>query len=93
MVRDRKVVQKTFVWYNGTLSDVSRTIGVVGVLLEDAMPMLQVGHISKVPNPSPVERFYNRGCQVQGIVVEFIGNLYLEPVTLWNVKIKRKGNC
>jgi hypothetical protein len=40
LVRDRKVIRKTFVWYNGTLGDISRTIGVVGVLLEDAMPML-----------------------------------------------------
>ena len=40
LVRDREVIRKTFVWYNGTLGDISRTIGVVGVLLEDAMPML-----------------------------------------------------
>jgi hypothetical protein len=40
LVRDRKVIRKAFVWYNGTLGDISRTIGVVGVLLEDAMPML-----------------------------------------------------
>jgi hypothetical protein len=40
LVRDRKVIRKTFVWDNGTLGDISRTIGVVGVLLEDAMPML-----------------------------------------------------
>lgn len=40
LIRDRKVIRKTFVWYNGTLGDISRTIGVVGVLLEDAMPML-----------------------------------------------------
>src|SRR5580698_884339 len=38
LVRDRKVIHKAFVWYNGTLRDVSRTIGVVGVLLEHAMP-------------------------------------------------------
>jgi hypothetical protein len=40
LVRDRKVIRKAFVRYNGTLGDKSRTIGVVGVLLEDAMPML-----------------------------------------------------
>ena len=40
LVRHRKVIRKTFVWYNGTLGDVSGTIGVIGVLLEDAMPML-----------------------------------------------------
>jgi len=40
LVRDGKVIRKTFVWYNGTLGDISRAIGVVGVLLEDAMPML-----------------------------------------------------
>jgi hypothetical protein len=40
LVQDRKVIRKAFVWYNGTLSDKRRTIGVVGVLLEDAMPML-----------------------------------------------------
>jgi hypothetical protein len=40
LVRDCKVIRKTFVWDNGTLGDISRTIGVVGVLLEDAMPML-----------------------------------------------------
>jgi hypothetical protein len=40
LVRDRKVIRKAFVWYNGTLGDISRTIGVVGVLLEDAVPML-----------------------------------------------------
>ncbi len=41
LVRGRKVIRKTFVWNNGTLGDISRTIGVVGVLLEDAMPMLR----------------------------------------------------
>jgi hypothetical protein len=40
LVRDRKVIREAFVWYNGTLGDISRTIGVVGVLLGDAMPML-----------------------------------------------------
>ena len=40
LVRDRKVIRKTFVWYDGTLGDISSTIGVVGVLLEEAMPML-----------------------------------------------------
>jgi hypothetical protein len=40
LVRDRKVIRKAFVWYNGTLGDTDRTIGVVGVPLEDAMPML-----------------------------------------------------
>jgi hypothetical protein len=40
LVWDRKVIRKTFVWYNGTLGDISRTIGVVGMLLEDPMPML-----------------------------------------------------
>jgi len=39
----------------------------------------------------PKERSYNRSYQVQGIVVEFIGDLNLEPVTLRNVKIKVKG--
>jgi hypothetical protein len=40
LVRDRKVIRKAFVWYNGTLGNKRRTIVVVGVLLEDAMPML-----------------------------------------------------
>jgi hypothetical protein len=40
LVRDRKVIRKAFVWYNGTLGNKGRTILVVGVLLEDAMPML-----------------------------------------------------
>jgi len=40
LVRDRKVIRKAFLWYNGTLSNKRRTIGIVGVLLEDAMPML-----------------------------------------------------
>jgi hypothetical protein len=40
LVRDRKVICKAFIWYNGTLGNKSRTILVVGVLLEDAMPML-----------------------------------------------------
>jgi len=40
LIRDRKVIREASVWYNGTLSDISGTIGVVGVLLEDAMPML-----------------------------------------------------
>jgi hypothetical protein len=40
LIRDRKVIRKTLVWYNGTLGDISRTIGIVSVLLEDAMPML-----------------------------------------------------
>ena len=40
LVRNRKVIRKAFVWYNRTLSDRRRTIGVVGVFLEDSMPML-----------------------------------------------------
>lgn len=48
------------------------------------------GGYIKVPNPSPKERSYNRSCQVQGIVVEFIGDLNLEQVTLWNVNIKKE---
>jgi hypothetical protein len=40
LVRDRKVICKAFVWYNGTLGDLRRTISVVGVLLEEAMPVL-----------------------------------------------------
>lgn len=90
MVQDREVIRKTFVWYKGTLGDIRSSILVVGVLLEDAMPMLYGGHI-KVPNVPVKGRSYNRSCQVQGIVVEFIVNLNLEPVTLWNVKITRKG--
>ena len=49
-----------------------------------------MGRHIKAPNASPKERSYNRSCQVQGIVVKFIGDLNLEPVTLWNVEIKRK---
>ena len=37
------------------------------------------------------ERSYNRSYQVQGIVIEFIGDLNLEPVSLGNIKIKVKG--
>ena len=48
LVRDRKIIREAFVWYNGTLGDKRRTIGVVGVLLEDTMPMLQGGDM-KVP--------------------------------------------
>jgi hypothetical protein len=40
LVRDRKVIRKAFVWYKGTLGNKRRTVVVVGVLLEDAMPML-----------------------------------------------------
>jgi hypothetical protein len=40
LFRDRKIIREAFVWYNGTLGDKRRTIGVVSVLLEDAMPML-----------------------------------------------------
>jgi hypothetical protein len=40
LVWDRKGIREAFVWYNGTLGDKRRTIGIVGVLLEDAMPML-----------------------------------------------------
>ncbi len=55
LVRDSKVVRKTFVWYNGTLGDKRRTILIVGVLLEEAMPMLWGGYI-KVPNSSQRKR-------------------------------------
>ena len=51
LVRDCKVIRKAFIWYNGTLCDIGRTIGVVGVFLEDAMPVLLRGHI-KVSNVS-----------------------------------------
>jgi hypothetical protein len=71
LVRDRKVIHEAFVWYNGTLGDISRTIGVVGVLLEDAMPMLGGGDM-KVPNTSQKKRPYNRSFQVQGVVRESI---------------------
>ena len=90
LLRDGKVICKTFVRHDGTLGDTSSSIVVVGVLLEDAMPMLYGGHV-KVPNVPLKGRSYNRCYQVQGTVVELIGNLNLEPVTLWNVKIKRKG--
>lgn len=45
LMRDRKVVQEALLWYNWTLSDKRRTIGVVGFLLEEAMPMLQIKQI------------------------------------------------
>jgi hypothetical protein len=35
-----KFIRKTFVRYKGTLGDTSSSIVVVGVMLEDAMPML-----------------------------------------------------
>ena len=90
LFRDRKVIDKTFLWYNGTLCDTSRSIDIVGVHLEDAMPVL-FGRYIKVPNTFTKEKSYNSSYQVQGIVLEFIGNCNLEPVALWNVKIKRKG--
>ena len=40
LVRDRKVICEAFVWYYGTLGNKRRTIVVVGVILENAMPML-----------------------------------------------------
>lgn len=42
---DCEVVQEALLWYNWTLGDKRRTIGVVGPLLEEAMPMLQIKHI------------------------------------------------
>jgi len=45
LMRDCKVVQEAFLWYNWTLGDKRRTIGVVGSLLEEAMPMLQIKHV------------------------------------------------
>lgn len=85
-----KFIRKTFVRYKGTLGDTRSSIVVVGVMLEDAMPMLYGGLI-KVPNAPAKERSYDGSWQVQGIVVEIIGDLNLELVTLWNVKIKREG--
>ena len=45
LMRDCKVVQELLLWYNWTLSDKRRTIVVVGCLLEEAMPMLQIKRI------------------------------------------------
>jgi len=45
LMRDCKVVQEVFPWYNWTLGDKRRTIGVVSCLLEEAMPMLQIRRI------------------------------------------------
>jgi hypothetical protein len=42
LVWDLEIIQETFVRYNWTLSDERRTIGIVGCLLEEAMPVLQV---------------------------------------------------
>jgi hypothetical protein len=36
-----KAVKEAFVGYEGTLGDKGRTIDVVGVTLEEAMPMLE----------------------------------------------------
>lgn len=40
LVRDPKVIQERVVWYNWALSDKCRTIGIVGGLLKEAMPVL-----------------------------------------------------
>jgi hypothetical protein len=89
LVWDREVIQKAFVWYNGALVDRIGTIGVVGVLLEETMPMLR-RHI-KVPNASQKrERSHNRGLQVQRSVFEFIGDVNLKPVALRRVEIGRQ---
>jgi hypothetical protein len=70
LARDFKVIYKVLLWYNGTLGDKSRTIVVVGGLLEEAMPMLQEKHI-KIPKAHPRKRkSYNRSYQVQGRIVE-----------------------
>jgi hypothetical protein len=50
LVWDREVIQKALAWYNGALVDRIGTIGVIGVLLEETMPMLR-RHI-KIPNTS-----------------------------------------
>jgi hypothetical protein len=42
LVWDFEIVEETFIRYNWTLSDERRTIGIVGCLLEEAMPVLQV---------------------------------------------------
>jgi hypothetical protein len=36
-----EAVKEAFVGYKGTLGDKGRTVGIVGVPLEEAMPMLQ----------------------------------------------------
>jgi hypothetical protein len=43
LLRDFKIVQEAFVWYKWTLGDKCGTIGKVGYLLEEAMPMLEEG--------------------------------------------------
>jgi len=52
LARDFKVIYEVFKWYEGTLSDKGRTIGIVAGTLEEAMPMLQRKHI-KTPKRVP----------------------------------------
>ena len=41
MAQSLEGVKEAFIGYKGTLSDKGRTIGIVGVTLEEAMPMLE----------------------------------------------------
>jgi hypothetical protein len=89
LVCDREVIQKAFVWYNGTLGDSIDAIGPVGAQLEDAMPMLR--RDIKVPNTSQKrEGSYNRGHLVQGSVLKLIVDINLKLVALRSVEIGRQ---
>jgi hypothetical protein len=81
LVRYLKIIQETFIWYKWTLGDKCGTIGKVGDLLEEAMPMLEVGAL-RCQATSQVEEAYNRCRQVERIVSQFIDDFELEAVAL-----------
>lgn len=59
LVRDFEIIQETFIRYKWTLGDKCGTIGKIGDLLEEAMPMLEVGGL-RCQVTSQIEEAYNR---------------------------------
>jgi hypothetical protein len=59
LVRDFEIIQETFIRYKWTLCDKCGTIGKIGDLLEEAMPMLEVGAL-RCQVTSQIEEAYNR---------------------------------
>jgi len=89
LVQRIELVQEALIWYDGTLGDVCRAVGVICALLQDPVPMLQRGITSLFLGIIQQRKFsYDRCGQVHGWVFQQINDSDGEFVALcrmWSV--------
>lgn len=80
LVGDVELVQERLIRANRTLVNSSHSIGIVGAMLEDTVPMLTLGEYRKLDDDN--DSTYDGGGTIHGIICHLIHDIERERIAL-----------